>query len=140
MGLAAFRAGDFSAANGYFREVAKQFPLSEVYNNIGAAENELRQPAAIDDFRKALVGDQSDPTYLFNLSLALVNNSHFEEAVNELKLVLAQNPDDADARALMDRATSHEAAASGKGQERLKESFNETAFRQLRAVLVRAGD
>ncbi len=142
MGLAAFRAGDYSAANGYFHEVAKQFPLSEVYNNIGAAENELNQAAAIDDFRRALEGDQSDPTYLFNLSLALLKNNRFDEAARQLKLLLAQNPDDAGAQALLDRANAKETTSTGKvpPQERLKESFNETAFRQLRAVLVHSGN
>ena len=142
MGLAAFRANDFGAANGYFHEVAKQFPLSEVYNNIGAAENELNQAAALDDFRRALEGDQSDPTYLFNLSLALTKNSQFDDAAAKLKLLLTQNPDDADAQELLERANRREASTSSKGSppERLKESFNETAFRQLRAVLVRSGN
>lgn len=142
MGLAAFRAGDFGAANGYFHEVAKQFPLSEIYNNMGAAENELNQLTAIEDFRHALEGDQSDPTYLFNISLALIKNSQFDEAANKLKLLLTQNPDDADAQALLDRANRHDASSGSKGQpqERLKESFNETAFRQLRAVLVHSGN
>jgi tetratricopeptide (TPR) repeat protein len=142
MGLAAFRAADYNAANGYFHEVSKQFPLSEVYNNIGAAENEVNSPAAIDDFRRALEGDQSDTTYLFNLSLALVKQKHFDEAANKLRVVLAQDPDDVEAEALLDRAVQRdEAQAGSKGQapERLKESFNETAFRQLKAVLVHSG-
>lgn len=143
MGLAAFRAGDFSAANGYFHEVGKQFPISEVYNNIGAAENELNQPAAIDDFRHALEGDQNDSTYLFNLGLALIKNNQFDEASGKLRLLLTQYPDDSEAQALLDRATQHDAlSASNKTQprERLKESFNETAFRQLKAALLHSGN
>jgi tetratricopeptide (TPR) repeat protein len=143
MGLASFRAGDYNAANNYFHEVGKQFPLSEVYNNTGAAENELNQIAAIDDFRRALEGDQNDATYLFNLSLALIKNKQFDEAAKKLRVVLTQNPDDSEAQALLDRAIQQDAGQAGnKGQppERLKDSFNETAFRQLKAVLVRSHD
>ena len=140
MGLAAFRVNDFTAANAYFHEVAKQFPLSEVYNNIGAAENELNQPAAVDDFRRALDGDPSNPTYLFNLSLALIKNNQFEEAGNKLRLLLTQTPDDEDAQALLEKASQRDATSTkSQIQERLKESFNDIAFRQLKAVLVHPG-
>ena len=141
MGLAAFRGGEFGSANGYFHEAGKQFPISEIYNNIGAAENELNQAAAIDDFRRALEGDRDDPTYLFNLSLALIKNNQFDDAANKLKLLLAQNPDDSEAQALLNKATRRETAATVKGTapERLKETFNETAFRQLKAVLGHSG-
>jgi tetratricopeptide (TPR) repeat protein len=138
MGLAAFRSGDFNAAAGYFREVSKQFPLSEVYNNIGAAENELNQATALDDFHRALEGDQSDPTYLYNLSLALVKNNQFDDAANKLRVLLTQDPDDSEAQELLNRAMQHDAESTGskaERPERLKESFNETAFRQLQAAL-----
>ncbi len=143
MGLAAFRAGDFGAANGYFHEVAKLFPISEVYNNIGAAENELNQPTAIDDFRRALEGDQNDSAYLFNLSLALLKNSQFDEASNKLRTLLTQYPDDSDGQALLERASQRDAAFANSKEhppERLKEAFNETAFRQLKAVLQHSGN
>jgi tetratricopeptide (TPR) repeat protein len=141
MGLASFRSGEYAAANGYFHEVAKQFPLSEIYNNIGAAENQLNQIAAIDDFRRALEGDQNDPTYLFNLSLALVKNSQFEEAADKLRAVVSQAPHDAEAQALLKKAVQHELLATGnKPPERLKNSFNETAFKQLKAALVHPKD
>jgi tetratricopeptide (TPR) repeat protein len=142
MGLAAFRAGEYGPANGYFHEVAKQYPLSEIFNNIGAAENELNQAAAIDDFRRALDGDQSDPTYVYNLSLALVRNSRFDEAIPKLRALVTQSPDDTGAEALLNRAVRRDASLpSVKGQppERLKLSFNETAFRQLKAALVHPG-
>jgi Flp pilus assembly protein TadD len=143
MGLAAFRSGDFSSANAYFHEVAKQFPLSEVYNNIGAAENELNQPAALDDFRRAIEGDQNDSTYLFNLSLALLKNNQFDEAVKKLQLLTTQAPEDGEAQALLSRALQRETVPQnlkGQAPERLKESFNETAFRQLKAVLVHSNN
>jgi tetratricopeptide (TPR) repeat protein len=139
MGLAAFRSGEYGGANAYFHEVAKQYPLSEIYNNIGAAENELNQPAAIDDFRRALEGDQNDPVYIYNLCLALVKNNRFDEAVPKLKALLTQSPNDTEAQELLNRALRHESTpstAKGQAPERLKQSFNETAFRQLKAVLL----
>lgn len=136
MGLAAFRSGDYGAANGYFHEVAKQYPLSEIYNNIGASENELNQAAAVDDFRRALEGDQNDATYLFNLSLGLMKNNQFDEAASKLRVVVTQAPNDNEAQALLKKAIQHESLAAGnKPPERLKNSFNDTAFRQLKAAL-----
>ncbi len=142
MGIAAFRAGDYNAAGNYFREVSKQFPLSEVYNNLGAAENELNQPAAVDDLRRALEGDQTDATYLYNISLALLKNKQYQEATKELQLLLNQDPDDAEAKTLIARAVHEDTAPSGNktAPERLKETFNETAFLQLKAVLTHSGN
>ena len=39
MGLAAYDDADYGSSANYFREIAKSFPLNEVYNNLGAAEN-----------------------------------------------------------------------------------------------------
>ena len=50
MGLSAYGAADFASAADYFREVVKLMPLNEVYNNLGAAEDQLNQSAALDDF------------------------------------------------------------------------------------------
>jgi tetratricopeptide (TPR) repeat protein len=141
MGLAAFRSGDYSSAKSYFAEVAKQIPLSELYNNLGAAENELNEPAAIENFRKALEGDQSDSTYLYNLSLALIKNNQYDAAITKLQQLVTQSPDDTEAQNLLNKATHREAlAANTKAPERLKPTFNETAFRQLKAVLVHPGN
>ncbi|HEX4748420.1 MAG TPA: tetratricopeptide repeat protein [Bryobacteraceae bacterium] len=141
MGLAAFRSGDYNSAKSYFTEVGKQIPLSEVFNNLGAAENELNQPAAIDDFRKALEGDQSDSTYLYNLSLALIKNNQYDAAIAKLQQLVTHSPDDTDAQNLLSRATHRETlTANAKAPERLKPSFNGTAFRQLKAVLLHPGN
>ena len=46
----------------HFSSVAQQVPLNEVLNNLGAAQSRLNQQAtAIDNFKKALEGDSSDP-------------------------------------------------------------------------------
>jgi len=138
LGIAQYGAGNYTDAANDFREVAKMFPLSEVFNNLGAAENQLNLPVALDDFRRALDADPNDPVYLFNLGSALLKNGYFDEAAKMLNRVLAQNPDDAETNSLLERAQKHEAAPSGeklKTPNRLKQSLNETAFRQLKAML-----
>jgi tetratricopeptide (TPR) repeat protein len=136
MGLSAYGAADYNSAANYFREVLKTYPLNEVYNNLGAAETQLNETAALGDLRRAVDGDQNDPTYLFNLAAALLRNNRFDEAAKDLKTVLDRNPDDADARTLLDRAENQEPASSGQTiPARLKSNFDETAFRQLRDML-----
>ncbi len=138
MGLSAYGAGDYTAAANYFQEVIKVFPLNEVYNNLGAAENRLNLPVAIDDFRRALDGDQNDPVYLFNLGAALLKNNYFDEASKRLQAVVDRSPEDSEALSLLDRAQRRESSAAGAkplATERLKENFDETAFRQLKAML-----
>jgi tetratricopeptide (TPR) repeat protein len=138
MGLSAYSAGNYGASVDYFREIAKTVPLNEVYNNLAAAENRLNLPAAVDDFRRALDGDRNDTAYLFNFGLALIKNKYFDEASKRLGELVNRDSDDADARALLDRAQRREAASADSEplpSERLKDNFDVTAFRHLKAVL-----
>lgn len=138
MGLAAYDEADYGASANYFREIAKSFPLNEVYNNLGAAENRLNQPNAVDDFRRALDGDPKDTVYLFNLANALLKADKFDEASQRFQTLLSREPDDAEAHDLLGRAQRHEfSSLSGKpvGPDRLKEDFDVTAFRQLKAMM-----
>jgi tetratricopeptide (TPR) repeat protein len=138
MGLSSYAAGEYAVAADYFREVAKTAPLNEVYNNLAAAENRLHLPSAVDDFRRALDGDQNDTAYLFNLGLALLENKSFEEASKRLRELVNRDPDDDEARALFNRAERHGTASADKAPmppERLKDNFDVTAFRQLKAML-----
>ncbi|MBV9403775.1 MAG: tetratricopeptide repeat protein [Acidobacteriaceae bacterium] len=138
MGLAAFEAGEYSTAAGYFREALKIYPLSEVYNDLGAAENELGLPAAIDEYRHALEGEPDDTIYLFNLGAALLKNGYFDEAVKRLQAAVDRAPEDAAAQSLLERARNRDAGPAGTkvaAPPRLKQSFDETAFRQLKAMV-----
>lgn len=137
LGLAAYAAGDFTASANYFREVAKLFPLNEVYNDLAAAEDRLNQPAAVDDYRRAVEGDQNDPTYLFNLGFALLKNNSYDEAVRRLQAVVDRDPNDAQARALLESAQRREnlPPATKQAPDRLKNNFDATAFRELKAML-----
>lgn len=138
MGLAAYGAGDYAAAGNYFRELLKSFPLNEVYNDLGAAENQLGLPVAIDEFRHALDGDPNDPVYQFNLACALLRNNYFDEAAKRLATLVQQAPDDREAGTLLAKAQQRETLppdAKPLAPERLKDNFDSTAFRQLKSLL-----
>jgi tetratricopeptide (TPR) repeat protein len=138
MGLAAYQAGDFNAAAGDFKEVAKTMPLHEVFNDLAAAEDQLNSPAAIDDFRRAVDGDPSDVSYLFNLGAALLRRNLFDEAKQRLQAVIDHSPDDAEADELLAQAEAHQTTPEGAkplAPARLKLAMDSTAFRQLKAML-----
>ena len=142
MGLCAYSANDYNAAAGYFREVAKTVPLNEVYNNLGAAEAALNQPAALDDFRRAYDGDPNDPMYAFNLGLALLRQNSFDEAIKQLNTAADHDPSDSEAETLRERAEDKTPFAPGSkapAASRLKQNFDATAFRELKAVLTPKG-
>ncbi len=138
MGLAAYNANDYTGAANYFREVAKTVPLNEVYNNLGAAEEQMGLSSAVIDLRKAAEGDPNDITYRFNLGIALLRSNSYDEAARLLQAVIDHDPDDTQARTLLDRARRREFSPSNArplAPPRLKQNFDETAFRQLKAML-----
>ena len=138
MGLSAYNANDYTGAANYFREVAKTVPLNEVYNNLGAAEEQQGLSSAVIDLRKAAEGDPNDMIYRFNLGAALLQNNAFDEAGSMLQAVVDHDGDDTQARALLDRARRRESSPSNAhplAPARLKQNFDETAFRQLKAML-----
>ena len=141
MGLAAYGALDYAAAANYFREVAKIYPLNEVYNNLGAAEEAMNQPGAIDDYRRALEGDPNDAVYLFNLGAALLKKKSYEEAAKRLDAAVGHDANDEEAASLLAQA-QEKVAAEPVGKPvaaRLKQNFDATAFRQLKAMLAPKG-
>ncbi len=137
MGLAAYGASDFTAAANYFREVAKTYPLNEVFNNLGAAESQTNAPAAKEDLRRALDGDGADATYQFNTGLALLRSGAFDDSAKLLGRVADRDPDDRETASLLDRARRRDASPTGSRivPFRLKQNFDQTAFRQLKAML-----
>ncbi len=141
MGLAAYGALDYAAAANYFREVAKIYPLNEVYNNLGAAEEALNQPGAIDDYRRALEGDPNDAVYLFNLGAALLKKNSFDEAAKRLDAAVGHDANDEEAASLLAQAQEKLGAEPGSKAvaARLKQNFDATAFRQLKAMLAPKG-
>jgi tetratricopeptide (TPR) repeat protein len=140
LGLCRYNTGDFAGAAAAFQTVALVVPLSEVYNDLGAAKSRANSvPAAVDNFRKALEGDSSDPVYQFNLGYALWRAGSFTAAAERFHAVLDHDPDDAVAALLLDRCAKRSGPRPGdsqtEGLERLKTNYEESAYWQLKAVL-----
>jgi tetratricopeptide (TPR) repeat protein len=143
LGLARFQSGDFPGAQKAFQSIAETVPLSEVYNNLGAAESRGNLPQAADDFRRALAGDDRDPVYQFNLGYALWKKGDFTEAAAHFRAVLDRDPEDQVATLLLGRCLKKQGPRSGvaaadarlAGLERLKTDYQERAYWQLRAVI-----
>lgn len=142
LGLCRYRLGDFAGAEQAFQRVAEYIPLNEVWNNLGAAQSRSNSPSALDNFKKALEGDVNDPDYHFNVGYALLKRGDFAGASERFRAVLDRNPDDAEAIAMLGRSlkkTSSERSGRSEtrteGSERLKESYEESAYLQLKAVL-----
>lgn len=142
LGLALFQSGDFAGAQKALESVAAAVPLSEVYNDLGAAESRRNLPQAVDDFRKALNDDMTDPVYQFNLGYALWKKGEFAGAADAFRNALARNPDDTVATTLLGRCLKRQGLKPGDpadarliGLERIKTTFEERAYRQLKSLL-----
>jgi tetratricopeptide (TPR) repeat protein len=137
MGLAAYGASDFGTAANYFREVSKTYPLNEVFNNLGAAESQTNTPTAMGDLRRALDGDAGDLIYQFNTGLALLKSGAFDEAAKLLERVADRDPDDRETVNMLNRARQRDTGSTNSRTApfRLKQNFDQIAFRQLKAML-----
>lgn len=139
LGLCRFESGDYQGAQDAFQSVARIVPLNEVYNNLGAAESRRNLPDALENLKKALEGDESDPAYHFNVGYALWKRGQFAEAASRFRDVLERNPNDGDARLLLSRCEKQSGPRPGdtrtEALERVKTNYEESAWRQLKAAL-----
>ena len=139
LGLCRFHTADYAGAQAAFEVVAAAVPLNEVFNNLGAAQLRRNIPEAIDNFRKAVAGDASDPVYHFNLGYALWRHQDFQEAAANFRAVLDRDPSDAVATYMLGRALQKSGPRPGDPRtanlERIKENYEERAYRQLKAEL-----
>ena len=139
LGLSRYHSSDYAEAQAAFQQVLKAAPLSEVYNNLGAAQSRLNLPVALNNFQKALEGDESDPAYQFNVGYALWRRGDFQAASQSFRTLLDRDPNDLQARLLLVRSDRQSGPRPGdprtEGLERLKTNYEESAYRQLKAVL-----
>ncbi len=137
LGLCQYYVGEFDAAASSLQQVAAQVPLNEVFNDLGAAQSRKNRPAAIENFRKALEGDESDPDYWFNVGYALWKIGNTTEAASNFQAVLDRSPEDAEAQNLLARCRRGEGPQPNEflSGERIKKTFEETTFLQLQAEL-----
>lgn len=139
LGIARYRMNDFAAAETAFSKVAAEVPLSEVWNNLAAAQSRRNASAALDNFEKALDGDRNDPDYHFNVGYALFKRGQLPDAAERFRAVLDRIPQDSQALTMLGRCLKRGSARNRdsalEGMERLKENYEESAYVQLKAVL-----
>jgi tetratricopeptide (TPR) repeat protein len=102
LGIDEYSLGNQASAGVALSRLAGMVPLGEVFNNLGAVEFAAgHYGQALSDFQRAFRKDQTDSDYAFNLSLALWRLKKCDQAENYLHKLLAQEPDDAEAHALL---------------------------------------
>ena len=137
-GICRYYEGDFNGAIDEFRQVAAEIPLNEVYNNLGAALSRKNDATAIDNFTKAQQGDEADPDYWFNIGYFLWKQGQFSLATEKFRAVLDRSPDDQEATTMLGRCIRMDGPHGDprtEGRERIKTSFEDSAWRQLQAEL-----
>jgi len=139
LGLSRYRLDDFTGSLQSFRAVVDAVPLNEVWNNVGAAQSRVNDPEALASFRKAIEGDPGDPDYHFNAGYALFRKGELEPAAAEFRATLDRRPGDQDATIMLGRCLRRSPVIRqspvSEGFERLKETYEESAWLQLKAVL-----
>jgi tetratricopeptide (TPR) repeat protein len=102
LGIAEYSLGNQASAGVALSRLAGLVPLGEVFNNLGAVEFAAgHYDQALSDFQRAFRKDQTDSDYAFNLSMALWRLKKYDQAEDYLHKLLEQEPDDADAHALL---------------------------------------
>jgi uncharacterized protein HemY len=139
LGICRYHENDFDSAIEKFRMVLQEVPLNEVYNDLGAALSRKNETGAADNFQKALEGDEADPDYWFNLGFALWKQRDFDRAAEKFRATLDRSANDQDATFFLGRCLQQVGPRAGdprsEGRERIKTTFEDSAFRQLQAEL-----
>jgi tetratricopeptide (TPR) repeat protein len=138
LGLSEFHLGHFDRACDAFKATAEHVPLTEVLNNIGAAESRRSRRDAADYFQKAVEADPSDPDYHFNLAVALYRKGDAPGAQRQLRETLGLNPGDSEARQFEDALLTNPAPTIPLS--RIKQNYDESSYRQLSVELQNAID
>jgi len=136
LGLCRYYSADFAGAAAAFERVSREAPLNEVLNNLAAAQSRRNLPEALDLFLEALDGDPADPDYHFNAGYVLWKRGEFQAAAERFRAALRQNPEDTQATLLLGRCLQGRGPRPGDpegGLERIKHSFQERAWRELKA-------
>ena len=138
LGLCEYQLGHYEKAAEAFRTTAESVPLTEVLNNLGAAESRRDQHVALDYFRKAAEADPSDADYHFNYAVALVRKGDYSAAQHQLREGLSRNPEDAEADRLLQSIVTTHAAPATLPLPRIKRNYEESGYRQLAVSLQNA--
>lgn len=131
-GLSLIFSGNYPRAEEAFASVARVLPLPEVVNNEAVAISR-RGRDAIALFRQAEAADPTDADYHFNLAVSLHSHGDNAEALTEIAQSLKLHPNDSEAKAAESAWKS--APEKSKPIERIKRSYNGSAFRQAALML-----
>lgn len=139
-GLCYFHLSDYAAAEQAFGLVERSLPLGEVFNNLGAAL--LRQgktEEALRHFEQASQADPQEAAFHFNRGYALWRLGRLPLAAMAFRKVLERRPDDQEASLFLQICEAPPDGAQADAQfaarERLRTRLEESAYRQLTAVL-----
>jgi len=102
LGLCDLYLGQPDKAEPTLADLSTRVPLPEVYNNLGVARARLGKPTALDPLQKAADTDPADPDYQFNLARALFRKGDATGSTREIRALLAANPNDAEAKSLLE--------------------------------------
>jgi tetratricopeptide (TPR) repeat protein len=93
-GLRALQAEDFAHAQQYFALLVKQDPSGTNFSYLAIAEaSSGNVDQAIAHFRQAIRLGNSSPRIYYNLGVAYLQRHESTEAIRELKLAVAKDPD-----------------------------------------------
>ena len=138
LGLSDYYLGLYAEAETAFTSLLERIPLPEVYNNLGVVEARRGNKTALEQFRKAADLDPQNTDYAFNVALALYRRGDGAGSARQLRELLTTNPDDVEASSLLEiaataapKTTDTAKAAPKLPRERMRQSFDEAAFRQI---------
>jgi len=121
-------------------DLSTRVPLPEVYNNLGVARARLGMPTALDPLQKAATTDPNDADYRFNLAVALFRKGDAAGSTREIRTFLVSNPNDAEAKSLLEALVSASDPKFSAGApppklppERIKRTYNKDSFHQVAA-------
>ncbi len=143
LGLALLETRDAKGSVVAFDRVFRELPLPEVANNLGIAQMLSGMPESAASLRRAIEGDDRDPTYHFNLGLEFMTRGEWASAADQFRATLDREQGDADATKLLGRCLKPPPALTQAIVEELQEQarpkfeFNEFAYRQFKAILLR---
>jgi tetratricopeptide (TPR) repeat protein len=139
LGLTRYHLADFAGARAAFSEVARETPLGFVLNNLGVAQLRAGDAEATVTLVKAIEADEADPDIRFNLAYAYWRRGEFAECTAGFRAVLERTPEDESAAALLSRCEQSQGPRPGEPRfenlERLKRTYDDSAWRHLRAIL-----
>ena len=139
-GLSYFYVSDYAGAEQAFSLVERNLPLAEVLNNLGAAlSRQGRFEEALRQFEQASQADPQEAAFHFNRGYVLWRLRRLPLAAMAFRKALESRPEDQEPALFlqMSEQPPDDALADPRFQarERLRTRLEESAYRQLKAVL-----